>query len=367
MLSAINDLKRHNMPLVDQINHALKQTVESGWYILGNSVAEFEKKFAAYCGVNHCMGLANGTDALELSLRATGIVQGDTVISVANAGGYSTTAILLIGATPCYCDIHPDTLIISPQKLSALLNQVSAKAVIVTHLYGLLAPMDEITEICKQHGVILIEDCAQAHGAEKDGRKAGSFGDIACFSFYPTKNLGAIGDGGAIVTNNPMLAEKIALLRQYGWKNKYHSVLAGAKNSRLDELQASVLNVKLPYLDGWNRRRREIASLYSSYIVHPEVLKPNDFSSAYIAHLYIIRCARRESLRLHLKSSGVPCDIHYPIPDHRQPVLESRFSSLSLPATEKACNEVLTLPCFPEMTDSEVKWVADAINKWKEE
>ncbi len=364
MLEAINELTRMPADLQAQIEKAFKEVLNSGWYALGPQVARFETAFSDYCGVPYAIGVANGTDALQLALLGLGIGEGDYVATAANAGGYATHAIFSAHAQPRYAEIEPDTLTISASTLQSL-DWQGVKALIVTHLYGLMAPMPEIIELAARHGVAVIEDCAQAHGALLDGRKSGFWGEVGCFSFYPTKNLGALGDGGAVVTSDAELAGRIRQLRQYGWKSKYNATLEHGRNSRLDEVQAALLMEKLPRLDGWNDRRREVARQYASAIIHPEVLHPAILDERYVAHLYVIRTRHRESLQRHLGVCGIPCDIHYPIPDYRQPSLIRHFRGFSLPKTEAACAEVLTLPCFPEMTNEEVGQVVDAVNSWK--
>jgi dTDP-4-amino-4,6-dideoxygalactose transaminase len=362
-MKAINDLLRHNNPLHRELSEALQTVIESGWYVLGQQVIKFEQAFAAYCGAESCVSVANGTDALELALRAVGVSHGDEVITVANAGGYSTTAILATGATPRYIDININTLLLDVEKLPELIS-AGTKAIIVTHLYGQAAPMERIMAIANAAHVPVIEDCAQAHGAKWVGKRVGSWGDAACFSFYPTKNLGALGDGGAVVSSNPDLITILRQLRQYGWESKYRAILPGGRNSRLDEMQAAILSVKLPYLDGWNERRRQIANQYRNQINNSAIVVPDAAEESYVAHLYVIRCRDRDGLQAHLKKEGIASDIHYPIPDYRQGSLQGRFADLVLPQTEKACSELLTLPCFPEMLNSEVAAIAAAINAW---
>lgn len=362
---AINDLGRHIEPLQAKLNAAMARVIESGWFVLGPEVVAFEHEFADYCGVECCVTLGNGTDALELALRALNIGYGNNVLTVANAGMYSTAAILATGATPVYADIQTDTLLMDFTDAVHLISNQKIDAIIITHLYGLLADVQQLVQFAKSKNIPVIEDCAQAHGATLNKKKAGSFGDIGCFSFYPTKNLGALGDGGAIVTGHHDLAERVRQLRQYGWESKYHATLAGGRNSRLDEMQAAVLRVMLPLLDGWNTRRREIAIQYSSGICHEKIATPSAQNEDYVAHLYVIKTAERDSLKRHLSIAGIPSDIHYPIPDYRQSAYAYLFSGVSKPVTELQCAQVLTLPCFPEMTDTEVDMVINNINMWK--
>jgi aminotransferase EvaB len=363
-LRAINDLSRHNGPLAAEIRAAVDRVLDSGWYILGAEVAAFERAFADYCGVAHAVGVANGTDALELALAAVGVGRGDAVALTANAGGYGTTAVHAVGAEPIYVDVDPVRASLDPEALDRACRSRTIRAVIITHLYGALGAIDETVQVAAAHGVKVVEDCAQAHGATRAGRRAGSWGDAAAFSFYPTKNLGALGDGGAVLTNEPEIAGLVGRMRQYGWEGKYRQAFLPARNSRLDEMQAAVLSTKLPYLDGWNARRREVAARYVAQITHPKVTLPTSAGPDYVAHLFVIRTAERAALADHLRRHGVPCDIHYPIADHRAPVFGDRFAGVSLPVTEMLCAEVLTLPCFPEMTDDEVDLVADVVNRW---
>lgn len=363
-LKSINDLHRHTQPIQAELNTAAARVMNSGWFVLGPEVSAFEREFADYCGTAHCVSLANGTDALELALRALGIVAGNTVLTVANAGMYSSTAILACGAIPLYADVSPDTLLLDVAELTRLLEHNRVDAIIVTHLYGLLADVEQIVQLARSRNIPVVEDCAQAHGAARGNRKAGSFGDIACFSFYPTKNLGALGDGGAITTSSPNLAERVRQLRQYGWGSKYNATLAGGRNSRLDEIQAALLRVKLPLLDGWNARRRDIATRYSAGISNPKVAAQKIHGGEYVAHLYVIRCTEREQLRQHLAAIGIPSDVHYPLPDYLQAAYRHLFPGIHLQNTECACAEVLTLPCFPELSDAETDAIIARINSW---
>lgn len=360
----LNDLRRHNASLCLKLGRAAENVLQSGWYVLGENVAAFEREFAAYCGVAHCVGSGNGTDALELGLRALGIGPGMRVVTVANAGMYSTTAIRAVGAEPLFVDVESRSSCMDARMLASLLEQKPA-ALIATHLYGQLANMGEILDLCTHAQVPVIEDCAQAHGAVRDGRKAGSFGALACFSFYPTKNLGALGDGGAIVTSDDALAEKLRRLQQYGWGSKYVAVIEGGRNSRLDEIQAAFLRVKLPLLDSWNARRRDIANRYVDSIDNPGLQLPTRHGEDNVAHLFVLRARDRNAFREYLCGEKVVNDVHYPVPDHRQPCFVDRYAQLELPETELACEEILTLPCFPEMTDQEVQRVIDVCNAWR--
>lgn len=361
----INNLSTHIAQHRQLIDAAINRVLDRSWLILGPEVDSFEKTFAVYLGAAHCVSVANGTDAIELALKAIGVCSGDRVATVANAGMYTATALLSIGAEPLFMDVDLDSRSVTLSEVQRALD-AGVKAVAVTHLYGLAVPeIEAIANLCKKQSVPLLEDCAQAHGALINGRCTGTFGDAASFSFYPTKNLGALGDGGAVVTNNVDIAEKVSRLRQYGWTAKYQVELAGARNSRLDELQAAVLSEFLPHLGGWNGRRREIASQYSMRITHPAVILPLGCGDDYVAHLYVVRCVERYSLRQHLRRLDIATDVHYPIPDHRQPVFGNRYADVCLSNTEQLAQEVLTLPCYPEMSDKQVDEVISGCNSWR--
>lgn len=355
-----NDLSRASASSAE-LCEAFARVARRGWFVLGPEVEAFEQEFAAYCGTTHCVGVANGSDALELALRALGTGAGDEVVTVANAAMYSTLAIFACGATPVYADVHDATLTMSAESLAERIG-ARTRAIVVTHLYGRLADVDAIRRAAGD--VPVIEDAAQAHGARNGRGRAGSLGALGCFSFYPTKNLGALGDGGAITTNDEALARRARSLRQYGWARKYRVTTSGGRNSRLDELQAAILRTRLPQLDDANARRRAIACAYFQRIRHPEVkvLAPGPEGES-VHHLAVLRCTGRDALRAHLEQRGVGTDIHYPIPDHRQPIM--RASSVQLPVTERATQEVLSLPCFPELSDAELEYVIEACNAWR--
>jgi dTDP-4-amino-4,6-dideoxygalactose transaminase len=364
----LNDLARHHAPLRTELDAAIARVIDRGHYILGAEVEAFEREFAAWCGVGACIAVGNGTDALELALRAVGIGADDDVATVANAGGYASTAIRSIGATPVYVEVDETTLLIDPASLAQRMTE-RTRAVIVTHLYGRLADVDAIAEIAARRGIALIEDCAQAHGAERGAKKAGTFGAIGCFSFYPTKNLGALGDAGALITRDSTLAAKLRELRTYGWRGKYRIIIEGGMNSRMDELQAAVLRAKLPYVDTWNRKRREIADRYREAMAHPDMTLPARASTGDelgdVAHLFVVRTKLRDELRDHLAAAGIATDVHYPVPDYGQAAWTHGRSTPVLERTERACAEVLTLPCYPELTDEEIAAVAAACNTWR--
>ncbi len=363
-INKINDLSLHNSAIAAALHNAAGRVIDSGWYAMGPEVTAFEKAFAAYCGAADAIGVANGTEAIELALRAVGVDCNDEVITVANAGFYSSTAIRAIGAKPVYVDVLENNFLMNPDCAAAAITP-KTKAIIVTHLFGQLADMNPLCALAKKHGVALIEDCAQSHGAQaEDGKRAGSFGDIAAFSFFPTKNLGALGDGGAVVTSNTALAVRVRSLRQYGWTSKYTVADSGARNSRLDEMQAALLSVKLPLLDGWNEKRRVIAKRYAEKIQHASVRVPDVAGVDHVAHLYVIRCLQRDALKKHLQDNGIATDVHYPVLDYHQPAASAAYASVSLPASEKLRDEILTLPCYPELTLDEVDAVAQCINSW---
>jgi dTDP-4-amino-4,6-dideoxygalactose transaminase len=361
----VNALDRHIAPLSKQMELVAAKVITSGYYVLGPNVKAFESEFAAWCGVAECVSVANGTEALELGLRSLGVTAGKSVAVVANAAMYGTTATLACGAEPVFVDIDPITFAMDPKALEAVLATRHIDTVIVTHLYGKLADMPAFKGLSEKYGFTIFEDCAQAHGArDEQGRKAGSFGTAASFSFYPTKNLGALGDGGAVVTNDPRIAEKVRQLRQYGWTAKYCNVLPGGRNSRLDEIQAAFLRVMLPMLDGWNARRRNVANRYSKEIRNKKITVPPVGGDNIVAHLYVIRTTDRPSLQRHLAEAQIGSEVHYPVPDYRQPLFDERFAHVKLPITEACSDTVLTLPCFPELTDEEVARVIEACNKW---
>lgn len=363
----LNDLSRLAAENAPALAEAARQVIDAGHYVLGPWVERFERAFADYCGVSDCVGVGNGTDALELGLRALGVQAGQRVIVPANAAMYATTAVLAIGAEPWFADVEPHTGLVTAETLAETLASVpeSPAAFVLTHLYGRLAATQALVETAQAHNVPILEDCAQAHGAaDRQHRRAGSFGALAAFSFYPTKNLGAIGDGGAVVTDDPALARRVRQLRQYGWSGKYANTLPGGRNSRLDELQAAFLCHLLPRLDARNARRRAIADRYSGELRHPDIQAPPPSGAEYVAHLYVVQSSRRDDLRAYLRHHGVGSDVHYPVPDHRQPVHGGRFDHISLPVSEALATRVLSLPCFPELSDEEVQHVISVCNAW---
>jgi aminotransferase EvaB len=361
----INDLSRRIRANQEALTKAATTVFSSGSYILGAEVSKFESLFANYIGTKYCIGVANGSDALKIALTSAGVGVGSRVLTVANAGMYSSNAIYAVGAIPVYIDIDANNMLMDIERLSEF-NSSKIDALIVTHLFGLAHPrIDEIANWCTSRSIVLIEDCAQAHGASVNGKKVGSYGDLSCFSFYPTKNLGALGDAGAILTNSPDHRESVASLRQYGWKSKYHVALKNGVNSRLDELQAAILNHFLPNIDQWNSQRRQIALSYKKQIDNPLVITPIQSSDDYVAHLYVLRTKNRQGLIDHLSERGIGSDIHYPVPDHKQEPYKNLHNMVALPVTEQVCEEILTIPCFPELTNDEVDHVANAVSDWR--
>jgi dTDP-4-amino-4,6-dideoxygalactose transaminase len=342
--------------------------IESGWFILGHEVAAFEQEFATFCGARHCVGVASGAEALYLALAAAGIGPGDEVITVANACMYDVAAILQAGARPVLVDVDPATQNIDPAAVAAAITP-RTKAVIPVHLFGRLADMAAITALAERHGLVVIEDAAQAHGAWRTGadgqpRMAGQWGNLAAFSFYPSKNLGALGDGGAVVTNDDQMAAQLRRLRMYGWERKYYTSEVGGRNSRLDELQAALLRVKLPHLAAANAARRERAAWYATALADLPLGLPVD-EPGHVYHLYVVTLpdrASRDRLRDHLLANGIGCDIHYPVPTHLQPAYaDLGYHPGSLPVTEDLAGRILSLPMYPELTYEEIMLVAETI------
>lgn len=344
-----------------QIDAAIQRVLEGGYYILGTEVNAFESEFAAYAGAQHCVGVGSGTEALHVALRALGLGAGDEVITTAHTAVATVSAIELMGATPVFADIEPDYFTLDPAAVERAITPAT-KAIIAVHIYGQPANLDALSQLAKRHGLKLIEDCAQAHGAEWQGRRVGALADIGCFSCYPTKNLGAIGDGGMIVTSSEELATRCRLLREYGWAERYVSHIAGF-NSRLDELQAAILRVKLPALDADNQKRREIAARYDAALAATDLVLPKRRPGiAHVFHLYVVRAKQRDRLQEHLKQNGVGALIHYPVPVHKQKAYVGRIrGGESLPETERAAAEVLSLPMYPELTPAEVDSVIAAV------
>ncbi|MBS0644779.1 MAG: DegT/DnrJ/EryC1/StrS family aminotransferase [Proteobacteria bacterium] len=352
--------------LQPEIDAAVARVLSSGWYILGTEGKAFEAEFAAWLGTGAVVGCGNGTDAIALALRGLGVGPGSSVVTVSHTAVATVAAIEMAGATPVLVDIDPAYFTMDPDALAAVLQAPPAglppiRAVVVVHLYGQPADLDRILPLCRAHGVAVIEDCAQAHGARLHGQRVGTFGDAATFSFYPTKNLGALGDGGAVAVGDPELASRIAALRQYGWQRHYISDFVGV-NSRLDEMQAAILRTKLPHLDRQNARRSAIAARYNEAV--QGVIRPPIRSGAeHVFHLYVIRSSTRDDLQAVLREKGVGSGIHYPLPVHLQPAYAGRVQTGpgGCPETERASREILSLPLYPEMTDEQVDTVCAAL------
>lgn len=351
-----------------EIDAAVARTLASGWYILGQELRAFEAEFASWLGLPAAVGCGNGTDAIALALRALAIGPGSAVVTVSHTAVASVAAIEMVGATPVLVDVDPLHYTLDPADLAAVLADPPAglppiRAVLAVHLYGQPADLDAILPLCQRHGVALIEDCAQAHGAALHGRRVGGFGQAATFSFYPTKNLGALGDGGAVASQDAGLVTKVAALRQYGWRTHYISDDVGV-NSRLDEIQAAILRVRLGHLDAQNARRRAIAAAYDEALAGTSLEPPARRADAdHVFHLYVVRAKARAAIQARLGEAGIGTGIHYPQPVHLQPAYRDRVAlgPARCAATERAAEEVLSLPLYPELTDAEVEQVCTAL------
>lgn len=361
----LNDTRPQYETLKPDILRVTQAVMEKSWFILGENVAAFEREFADYCGAKYAVGVSNGTDAIHLACAALGIGPGDEVFTSTHTATFTALGISMSGAIPTFADIEPDTGNIDPTKIEAAITP-RTKAIMPVHLYGQMADMDPIMDIGRKHGIHVIEDAAQAHGATYRDKRAGSIGLLGCFSFYPTKNLGAYGDGGAITTNDSELAQTLRELRNGGQRERYNHVRLGVCN-RLDELQAAILRVKLPHLDSWNRARRENAALYTRLFAGADLpVKPlslRDYGETAM-HLYIIRVAadKRDALIDHLKARDVMAMIHYPIPVH----LQQAYSFLGLgrgayPQAERLADEIVSLPMYPELSGEQIHTVVQAV------
>jgi dTDP-4-amino-4,6-dideoxygalactose transaminase len=342
-----------------EIDAAIKRVLDSGRYILGSEVDAFEQELASYIGVRNAIGVGSGTEALHVALKTLDVGIGDEVITVSHTAVATVAAIELAGARPVFVDIDPDTYTMDAALIEAKITS-RTRAILPVHLYGHPANMPAIMEIARRHGLFVVEDCAQAHGATISGKMVGSFGHLACFSFYPTKNLGALGDGGAVVTDDPRLAQKVKLLREYGWAERYVSHVPGW-NSRLDEMQAAILRTKLRHLDEGNAARQGIAARYEEGLRGLKIILPkvqNDVR--HVFHLYVVRCRERDHVADELHRAGITPGIHYPMPVHRQPAY-SRLNSDSLEVTEEICGEILSLPMYPELGMVEIDTVIECL------
>ena len=347
-----------------EINKAIESVLSNGIYILGEEVKNFEKEFAEFIEVKHCTGVANGTDAISLALKSIGVKPGDEVITVSHSAVATVAAIEIIGAVPVFVDIDIKSRCMNPQLIPHMISK-KTKAILPVHIYGQPAPMNEILQVAEKYNLKIVEDCAQAHGAEINGKKVGSFGDAAAFSFYPTKNLGAIGDGGAVVTNDDEITENLMAARQYGWRERYISSFTGI-NSRLDELQAAILRIFLKQLEKDNSRRVEIAKKYNS-VIDGEVIKapPQINGSKSVYHLFVIETKDREDLSKFLNSKGVGTALHYPLPIHLQPAYKGRIKGEErLYQTEELYKNVLSIPMYPELTNREINKISELLKLW---
>ena len=355
------DLQASYLVQKTEIDAAVNRTLSSGWYILGQEVDAFEQEFAAWCQARYAVGVASGTDALLLALKACAIGPGHEVITVSHTAVATVAAIELCGATPVFADVDPSTYTLDPAQIEPLISE-RTRAILPVHLYGHPADMPQIMAIAADYQLRVIEDNAQAHGARNAGKQVGSWADAGAFSFYPTKNLGAMGDGGAVISNDPEIIGRIRSLRQYGWQRRYISEEVGY-NSRLDELQAAILRVKLRRLDADNQRRRQAAALYNKQLAGCPLQLPYEVAGAYhVYHLYAVQTDERDDLRLYLSERGIGSAIHYPVPVHLQPAYRRlNYGPGSLPNTEKLAQRILSLPMFPQISDAQIETVSNII------
>jgi dTDP-4-amino-4,6-dideoxygalactose transaminase len=357
----IADPRRAALAFEAELSAGFGRFLSNGRYVLGPEHAAFELELAKFVGARHCIGVASGTDALELALAGVGCKAGEKILTAANCGGYTTTAARHAGLRVCFADVDESTLGLSRSTVEEALT-ADVRTVVVTHLYGLLAEIEAIVGLCREREIPVVEDCAQAAGARRGGRRAGAFGDAAAFSFYPTKNLAALGDGGAVTTNQDDVAERVRLLRQYGWATKYEVSVAGAQNSRLDELQAAVLRIRLGHLEEWNAERRRIVERYAEALSPEAGRFVGEGGEAYVGHLAVGIFEDRDRARATLDAAGIGTDVHYPIADHQQPAWRDEYTDLRLPVTERAAQNVLTVPCFPELTEEEIERVCEVLS-----
>ena len=358
------ELQSQYRAIEKEVRAAMDRVLERTWYVLGEECAAFESEFAAWVGAEHAVGVGSGTDAIHLALRAAGVGQGDEVITVANTCVPTVAAIEASGAVPVLADAHPETLTLDPAQLPGALTD-RCRAIVPVHLYGHPCDMDPIMAFAEQHDLVVVEDCAQAHGATYKGRSCGTLGDLAAFSFYPSKNLGAYGDGGAVTTSNPERAAMLKKLRNYGEETRYTHTVPGF-NSRLDEIQAAVLRVKLGHLHDWNEQRRALAERYEGGLRGLPVTVPQEADWACSAyHLFPIRTSKRGALQAHLKDAGIQTLIHYPTPIHRQPAYNGLgYAAGDFPVAELACDTVISLPFYPELSAESRKTVLEATGRF---
>lgn len=357
------DFEKMHKPIEAELMQCYKDVFESQWFLQGAKLEQFEKEFAAYCGTKYCVGVGNGLDALRMILEAYGIGEGDEVIVPSNTFIATVLAISYVGATPVMVEPDMDTLLINPALIEEKITE-RTKAIMVVHLYGRLADMEAINAIAKKYGLKVFEDSAQAHGAQRNGIKAGAWSDAAGFSFYPGKNLGALGDAGAVVTNDKEIAEKVRALGNYGSKIKYKHIYKGY-NSRMDELQAAFLSVKLKCLDAWTKERKEIAGKYYAGIKNEKIILPK-FVEENVYHIFPVLCEKRDELQKYLEEKGIHTLIHYPTAIH----LQEAYADMGLgegtyPLAEKICATELSIPLYPGMTEEEIQYVIEALNDWE--
>lgn len=358
------DLATQSRAIKEDVLRRMSAVMDAGRYILGEEVELFEKEFAEYCQVPHCVGLANGTDALHLALRALGIGSGDEVITAGNSFAATAFAIHYVGAQPVFLDVDPADFTLDPGLLESAITE-NTRAIIPVHLYGQPARMSEILEIAARYNLPVIEDSAQAHGAEIDGQRCGSFGDIGCFSFYPGKNLGAFGDGGGATTRDPRLADELRLLRNYGQRLKNRHDLLGF-NCRLDTLQACVLLAKMPHIERWTQQRRQVAQWYREELADSDLELPVERAGVrHVYHLFVVRHPQRDALQRHLAARNIHCGIHYPNPlPTAQPCQDCVTVPFGLPVVSRLATEILSLPMYPEMTRDHVAMVGNAVREF---
>ncbi|MBI4845301.1 MAG: DegT/DnrJ/EryC1/StrS family aminotransferase [Candidatus Omnitrophica bacterium] len=366
------ELSREYKALRKEIDSKVAKVLDSGRFLLGPECAKFEEAFAKYCGIKFCVGVASGTEAVALALMASGTGHGDLVITAANTAVPTVSAISMSGAEPLFVDIDEKTMLMSPESLQICLKKMPKailkriKAIIPVHLYGLMCAMDEIKAIADKYKIAIIEDCAQAHGAEYKGKRAGTIGMFGCYSFYPSKNLGCYGDGGAVIVDNTKLYEKLTMLRNYGQTDRYNHEIIGI-NSRLSELQSAILNVKLKYLDAWNARRRFLAQMYTNglkdYNVWFQEFRQQERSHVY--HLMVLRSDKRQSLVKYLSEQGIHTLIHYPRPVYLQKAYRNIiYRKNSCKIAERTCKQIFSIPLYPFLKDKEAKFIVDKLRRF---
>jgi dTDP-4-amino-4,6-dideoxygalactose transaminase len=344
------------------VKRAIERVVDRGWFVLGPEVEAFEAEFAAAMGAPHAVGVGTGTDAIALVLRALGIGDGDEVITTPLSAAYSALAIMMAGARPVFADIDPERLTIDPDHIEAAITS-RTRALLPVHLYGQPADMTAVERVAARHGLAIVEDCCQAHLATSDGRPVGTIGVAGAFSFYPTKNLGALGDGGAVITTDPALAERIKRLRNGGQSGRYQHQEPGI-NSRLDEMQAAILRARLPRLRAWTDARRRLAATYRAELARASITVPPERDPGHVYHLFVVRSEARRELQSHLAARGIETLIHYPIPITRQPALAAAAPS-ACPTADRICDEIVSLPLHPALGEDDVRHIAAAVNAFE--